>query len=348
MTKIKVLVVDDSQVVREFFVHLLRGDADIEAVATACDGVEALETVRTFKPHIVTMDLHMPRMNGLQAIRQIMTTMPMPIVVVTDLTPDVHATFDALDAGAVAVIPRPPGFGDPGYEAACKNFLQTVKLMAEVKVVRRWNRTRPIKSAAGRDSAPQTPRNVRLVVIGASTGGPAVLNTLLSGLPHPFPAPIVIVQHIASGFLEGFVSWLSDSTGQRVKIAVVDETLQPGLVYVAPDHFHVAVNANNRVVLSTEPVPNRLCPSVSHLFQSVARSHGPDAVGILLTGMGRDGADGLLAMKQKGALTIVQEPESCVIAGMPEEAIKLGGACITAPPEKITETLVSILVPSFP
>jgi two-component system, chemotaxis family, protein-glutamate methylesterase/glutaminase len=244
-------------------------------------------------------------------------------------------------------LPRPPGFGDPGYEAACKSFIQTVKLMAEVKVVRRWNRPRAVRAATATRSAPSfAPRTFRLIAMGASTGGPAVLNTILSGLPRDFPVPILIVQHIASGFLEGFISWLADSSGLRVNIAAADETLQPGWVYVAPDHFHVAVTANNRVVLSPEPLPNRICPSVSHLFQSVARSHGPDAIGILLTGMGRDGADGLLAMRQKGALTIAQEPESCVIAGMPEEAIKMGAAEVVAPPEKIIETLISVVVPA--
>ena len=344
---IKVLVVDDSQTVRDFFVHLLRKDPAIESVATARDGVEAIDAVRSLKPDIVTMDLHMPRMNGAQAIRQIMQSDPTPIVVVTDLSPDVRAAIEAYEAGAVAVLPRPPGFGDTGYDAACEKFVQTVKLMSEVKVVRRFNRVRPARGGASRGTAGFGARNVRLVAIGASTGGPAVLQTILCGLPRDFGVPILIVQHIAYGFLEGFVAWLTDSSSRSVTIAKADEILQPGVVYVAPDRTHLAITANNRVVLSAEPAPNKIVPSVSHLFHSVAQAHGANGVGILLTGMGRDGVDGMAAMHKAGAVTIAQDPESCVVAGMPEEAIKIGAATIVATPEKIIETLTSVVVPAI-
>jgi two-component system chemotaxis response regulator CheB len=340
---IRVLVVEDSPVVREFLTYILGSDPDIEVAGTAHNGEEAIEAVERIKPDVVTMDIHMPKMDGFDATRRIMESNPRPIVVVSGSSTreEVAITFHALEAGALAVVPRPKGIGHPDHEVTAKELIQTVKLMSEVKVVRQWPR-----SKAGRavPSAPQVrtrkaPAEVRVVAIGASTGGPVVLQTILSMLHKDFPVPVLIVQHIAPGFTEGFVEWLAQSSGFPVHIAVQGETMLPGHAYVAPDGFQMGVRSEGRIALSTDEPENGLRPSASYLFRSVAQVYGPHAVGVLLTGMGKDGAGELKLLKERDALTIVQDQESCIVYGMPGEAMKLGAATYVLPPEKIAEAL---------
>lgn len=338
---IKVLVVDDSAVARDFLAHLIGTTPGMQVVGTAADGYEAIEAVERLKPDLVTMDIIMPRMNGPQAIERIMQTNPTPIVVVTGhtITEEVRATFQSLESGALAIVPRPYGADSLDHEASARDLLQTIRLMSEVKVVRRWKstpRTRPpMVGAANAESA----KGFRVVAIGASTGGPSVLKQLIGDLRADFPAPILIVQHIAAGFVEGFVSWLGDTCSLPVQIARAGERLLPGRVYVAPDGLHLGVDLNECVTLTPDRPNVLLCPSVSHLFHSVAHCYGPHAVGVLLTGMGRDGADGMLRLKQMGAITIAQDRESSVVHGMPGEAIKLGAADFVLPPPRISELL---------
>ena len=343
---IKVLVVEDSPVVREFLVHVLGADSDIHIVGTASDGEEAIEAVRRLQPDVITMDIHMPKMDGLEATRRIMETHPAPIVIVSGSTDphDVAEMFRATEAGAVAILRRPAGFGHPEHEAAVKELVQTVKLMAEVKVVRRWPRmrreaalARPAESVSG-----LRPMKVGVVVLGASTGGPQVLQTILAGLPGDFPAPVLIVQHIAVGFVQGFVEWLAQSSALPVRLAAHGETILPGHVYVAPDKFQMKVAQGGRIILSQEAPENGLRPSVSCLFRSVAEVYGGNAVTGLLTGMGRDGAEELKLLREKGAVTFVQDKDSSVVFGMPGEAIKLNAAMLVLPPEKIAPLLASL------
>ncbi len=348
---IRVLVAEDSAVLREFLVHILSSDPAIRVIGTARDGAEALEAVQREKPDVITMDINMPRMDGFEATRRIMETQPTPIVIVSGSwdTREVATTFRAVEAGALAVLPRPPGFGHPDHEAMAQELIQTVKLMSEVKVVRRWARPRREGTAALR--APATAEverrpkaaEIKLVAIGASTGGPIVLQTILAALPKDFRVPVVIVQHMAAGFMAGFVEWLAQTSGQPVHIATHGESLLPGHVYAAPDGFQMKVEPGAKVSLTHDEPENGLLPSVSYLFRSVAGTYGPNAIGVLLTGMGKDGAEELKLMKQRGAVTLAQDKDSSVVHGMPGEAIRLEAATYVFPPEKIAAALVSLV-----
>jgi two-component system chemotaxis response regulator CheB len=343
----RVLVVEDSAVLREFLIHALESDADIKVVGVAANGIEALDAVRDLRPDVVTMDVQMPKMDGLEATRRIMETHPTPIVIVSGSAPptEVARTFATMDAGALAIMARPRGLGHEDHEATVKELIRTVKLMAEVKVVRRWaRRGAPTAKGATETVTPQStpgPRaRAEIVVLGASTGGPPVLRTILGGLDSALPVPILIVQHISDGFIKGFADWLSAASGYPVSVAAHGERPLPGRAYVAPDGRHLQIASNGTMVLSSAPLENGHRPSVSSLFRSVAAVHGPATVAGLLTGMGRDGANELKRLKEVGALTFVQDMVSSVVHGMPGEAIRLGAAEFVLPPEKMAAVLI--------
>ena len=342
---IKVLVVEDSPVVREFLVYLLGTDPDIRVVGTANNGEEAIEAVKRHHPDVITMDIHMPKMDGLEATRRIMETDPTPIVIVSGSSDphDVAMTFRAMEAGALAVLGRPAGIGHPDHKATARELVQTVKLMAEVKVVRRWPKTRresvsPVAAKVPRGEAAK----IKVIAMGASTGGPPVLQTILTMLPKDLTVPVLIVQHMASGFTQGFVEWLARSSGLPVHVATHRELMLPGHVYVAPDEFQMKVEHGGKIVLTKDEPENGLRPSVSYLFRSLAAVYGGDAVAGLLTGMGRDGAEELRLLKEKGAVTFAQDKDSSVVHGMPGEAIKLDAATFILAPDKIAAVLTSL------
>lgn len=345
--QVKVLVVDDSPVARELLVHILSSDPGIKVVATASCGSEAIDALETHRPDIVTMDVHMPGgLDGFETTRRIMETQPVPVVIVSGaVDPKESAVaFRALDAGALAILERPVGMLHPSHATEARKLVQTVKAMSEVRVIRRWGKPRPSEPAPAAPAVASLPHGaVRIVAIGVSTGGPPVLHTILAALPKPFPVPILIVQHISAGFLEGLTNWLTTTTGVPVHIARNDEVVLPGCAYLAPDGHHMGVDRHGTIVLSDEPPDHGLRPSVAHLFRSVASAYGRSAVGILLTGMGRDGADELKQMRMKGALTVAQDKESSVVHGMPGEAIKIDAAVHVLPPERIASTLGGIV-----
>lgn len=345
---IKVLVVEDSHVIQELLVRILRSDPAIEVIGRAADGSEAIDFLAREKPDVITMDIHMPHMDGLEATRRIMETLPVPIVIVSaNWNPDeVALTFQAMEAGAVALAEKPRGLGHPDYAEMAATLVQTVKNMSEVRVIRRWPKSRPLASPAPLPAAPvaePTLAAVTCIAVGASTGGPPVLNTILSGLPKDLAVPVLIVQHIADGFVQGMAFWLAQATGWPVLIAAHGQETRPGHAYLAPDGAHMGLDVQGRIVLSTEAPENGLRPSVGHLFRSVAATQGERSVGVLLTGMGRDGAEELKLMKDKGAVTIAQDQQSSVVHGMPGEAIKLDGATYILPPEKIPPILTSLV-----
>lgn len=346
---IRVLVVEDSPTVRELLISILSSDPAIEVVATAQTGEEALEAVERSRPDVVTMDVHMPRMNGFDATRRIMETHPTPIVIVSGTADasDTTKAFRAVESGALAILQKPSGLGHPKHEQSAADLVRAVKLMSEVKVVRRWARFRPVETHSplpvhGEFRVQPTQTQIRLVAIGASTGGPPALQTILAGLPKAFPVPIVIVQHIAAGFTQGLVEWLAQSSKLPVHLPTHGQLVLPGCAYVAPDGLQIAMSADGRIQLSADEPENGLRPSVSYLFRSVANVYGSGAVGVLLTGMGKDGALELKAMKEQGAITIAQDLESSVVHGMPGEAIKLGAASYVFPPEKIRMAVASL------
>ncbi len=347
---VNVLVVEDSPVVREFLVYVLNSDPEIRVVGTATDGEEAIDAAREMKPDVITMDIHMPRMNGFEATRRIMETCPVPIVIVsgTSTGDEMTTTFRALEMGALAVVQRPNGVGHARHEATAKELVQTVKLMSEVKVVKRWARQRdatvvPRSSPVKEMDIGRAPARIELIAIGASTGGPQALHAVLSGLPRDFPAPVVIVQHIAVGFLQGLVEWLAGSCALPVHIAKHGEALQPGRVYLAPDGFQMGVRHGGIIALIQDAAEHSHCPSVSYLFRTVAEVYGRNAVGVLLTGMGKDGAEELKLMKDRGAVTIAQDERTSIVHGMPGEAIRLEAAGHVLPPERIAAALTVLV-----
>jgi two-component system chemotaxis response regulator CheB len=345
---IRVLVVEDSAVIRDFLLHILGSDPDIEVVATANNGDEALRAVERTRPDVITMDVHMPKMNGFDATRRIMESRPTPIVIVS-ATPDVTDTitaFRATEAGALGVVRTPAGIGSPEHAQTAADLVRTVKLMSEVKVVRRWARPRRedvIPGAAFHAHVCPPPTHAAVVAVGASTGGPPVLQSIVSKLPKSFSVPVLVVQHIAAGFTVGFVEWLGQSSNLPVHVATQGELLIPGHVYVAPDGFHMKARADRHLQLSQDEPENGLRPSVASMFRSVAKVYRANAVGVLLSGMGKDGAQELKLMKDQGAVTIAQDRETSVVHGMPGEAIRLGAATYVLSPEKITAAL-AILV----
>jgi len=344
---IKVLIVDDSVIMQETLAFILAGDPEFEIVGYANNGEEAIRLVQEKKPDVITMDWQMPKLNGQQATKIIMETMPTPIVVVTGsiAANDVTVSFSLMEAGALAIIKKPHSPGHPQYKLETSELLNTLKLMSEVKLVRRVSKKKnqvsgTIASTSGNGKGSS---QIEVVVVGASTGGPIALNRLLSSLPAKFPIPILIVQHISQGFTQGFVEWLMNTTNLPIHLAYHGEVALPGHVYVAPDNHHMGIEKSLRIHLSKESAINGLRPSVAFLFQSAAVNFGASAMGVLLTGMGRDGADELKLLRDKGAITIAQDKQSSVVHGMPGEAIKLNAAAFILSPEQIGPKLWEVI-----
>ena len=345
---IKVLIVEDSQVVREFLTYVLSSDPDIQVIGTASNGEEAIRAVQDKRPDIVTMDINMPKMDGFEATRIIMETTPTPIVIVSASwdPKEVQKTFRAMEVGALAAVGKPVGIAHPDYKDQAKELIQMVKLMSEVKVIRRRSHIKHGRSIPTglvvSDLIPSTTA-VKVIAIGASTGGPPVIETILSRLSKDSCAPLLIVQHIAPGFVQGFADWLANSCRIPVRIATRHEFPLPGHAYIAPDGVHMGMDTGGRIVFDESNPENGLRPAVSYLFRSVANVYGKNIVGVLLTGMGKDGAHELKMMKEKGAITIAQDEESCVVYGMPGEAVNLNAATYVLSPPKIAELLAGLL-----
>jgi two-component system chemotaxis response regulator CheB len=341
---IKVLVADDSLVTRTLVVKLLDREPGIQVIGTVNDGLEAIAFLAgNLRPDIVVMDIHMPRLDGFEATRRIMETRPLPIIICTATADpqELAVAFRSLEAGAVACIKKPVALG-ADFEMRQQNLVQSVRLMSEVKVVRRWNRSRGTPAAPGNNLPGPWPSgpDIQLIGMGASTGGPPVLQTILSGLPPDFRVPLLIVQHIAQGFLPAMVEWLNETTTLRVHIATHGAVPLAGNAYIAPDDFHLAVDGRGHMVLARTEPENGMRPAVSHLFRSLASMCGSRAIGVLLTGMGTDGAAELKLMKDRGAFTIAQDQYSSIVHGMPREAIELGAATQILPADKVASALI--------
>lgn len=345
---ISTLVVEDSSTIRQYLSALIEDDPVLELVGTAVDGLDAVAKVKSLQPQVVIMDIEMPNLDGIEATRRIMAENPVPIVICSanlnhNLT---EKSYRAIAAGALVVAAKPKGPGAPGAQVMVDNLLHKVRLMADVKVVRHQSLASPVKSPV--DSKLQIDQNLlqsltncppSLVAIGASTGGPPALATILTNLRADFPLPILIVQHISQGFLEGMLSWLQSYTKLPLHIAEHGQKPLPGHIYFAPDNFHLGFSSGNLLSLMSSPAEYNVKPAVANLFLSLARPDAPKSLGVLLTGMGRDGAKELLAMRKCGQLTIAQDEASSVVNGMPGEAARIGAVQARFNLEAIAEFL---------
>ena len=344
---IKVLIAEDSPVMQELLIHAISSDPIFDIVGVAWNGEEAVVAVKQLKPDIVAMDWQMPKLDVREATRIIMETTPTPIVIVTgsSAADDLVFSFSMIEAGAIAIVKKPPSPNHPDYVKDKEELILTLKLMSEVKMVKRISNPSKeiIKQRNSHEIISSLGSEIDIIAIGASTGGPQALKTILSNLPKTLEVPILIVQHISSGFTLGLAEWLGNTTGFLVNIASHGEYAKPGIVYIAPDNLHMGIETGRKIVLSNHVLENGSRPSVGHLFRTVAQEYGSRAIAVLLTGMGHDGASELKQLRDKGAITFAQDKESSVVFGMPGEAIKLNGALHILNPEEISLTIASIL-----
>ncbi len=329
---IRVLVADDSELFRELLARVIALEPGLEVVATVGDGLAAAELTRTLRPDVVTMDLEMPDVDGYAGIARIMAETPTPILVLTAYR-DEAAGFRALSLGALDILEKPSPHSTLGeYGALLRSRL---RLLAGVRVIRH-----PRGLRAPKPEHPVAPRS-DIVVIGASLGGPRALASLLHALPATFPAPILVVQHIADGFTEGLAAWLSQEAALEVREARDRDALKAGLVLLAPSGRHLVVS-RGAARLSDAPPVETFKPSVTPLFVSAADVYGPRACGVVLTGMGRDGAEGVRALKRAGAQVMAQDEASSVVYGMPRAAVE-AGADLLVPLEDIPRLLTEMV-----
>ncbi|MBZ0303320.1 MAG: chemotaxis-specific protein-glutamate methyltransferase CheB [Anaerolineae bacterium] len=340
----KVLIADDSATARQLMVHLINHSADMVVVGQAHNGQQAVRLTHELHPDVILMDIVMPGMDGLAAAREIMCAQPTPIVMVSAglNKQETNVAFQAIRTGALTVLQKPVGPGHPDYAVQSVSLVNSVRAMAGVKVIHH----RKSDAAAYRPDI-EAPVFIEreppeITAIAASTGGPAALSEIFSGLPPDFPLPVVVVQHISSDFLPSLVEWLGKTASLTVKIAEAGEEPVPAHIYFAPGDAHLEVARNRRFRLDRTPGKASYMPSSDILLESVAASFGPRAVGVVLTGMGSDGARGLRAMRDVGAYTIAQDEATSVVFGMPQEAFLSGAACDVLPIKAVAPTLASL------
>ncbi len=346
-SRINVLVVDGAlEDAPNLILKILECDADlcVQGIVATCS--EALRLIKHRRPDLITMDIGLPGKEALSLIEEIMENHPIPIVVVGS-TQESTRSFDLLEAGALATVERPHGEND---RESILQLTTTIKTMAEIKLVRRIKKRKGQRQGALDDNRAALGESIRsqaldLVAIGASTGGPGVIQLILKMLPPDYPSPILIAQHIAPGFTDGLVQWLATTTGFTVRICNQNDRLEPSIVYLCPEGFQTGLTSNMRVRLSKDDCVNGVRPSVSYLFSSLADIQGKRIAAVLLTGMGRDGAEEMRLIKDRGGITIVQDVETSLVHGMPGEAIKLGAAQYVLAAAKIPELLVQLTVP---
>jgi two-component system chemotaxis response regulator CheB len=372
----RVFLVDDSPLALVLLKRMLATSPDIEVVGTARNGREALAMFESTQPQVICTDYLMPDMDGLALIQQTMEVFPRPILVISSAIDPAERqqAFPLLAAGAVDVLAKPSA--TDAFEQTATELVQKIKLISGVSVI---SRRSPVSAASGavsvetRMSRPPLPAPlsppvrsavppsnngsagarpvllphkanlIRMVAVGASTGGPQVIQAIFNGLPANFSCPVVCVQHISPGFLNGLVEWLASQCRVRVKIAENGELARPGTVYFPPENFHLEMDKQGHLIYSGAPPLDGHRPSVTATFESAARSYGHSALGILLTGMGSDGASGLESIMRAGGTTMAQDEASCVVFGMPKQAIERGAAHFVLPPLEITQTLIRLV-----
>lgn len=340
---IRVLLVDDSPMALHILQRLLSLSPDIQVAGTAADGVEALELLPALNPDVICTDLHMSGMDGLELTRAVMNRYPRPILVVSvSVEPDSPNVFRLLEAGAVDVYPKPRAILDADHEKLARELAKKIRILAGVHVHRRVETAPRAPPPLPPPFSLSPPAPVRMVAIAASTGGPQAFREILSHLPPAFPAPVVCVQHIGGDFLTGMLTWLAEVCPLSVRKAAQGEIPQAGTVYFAPEDAHLEFDERGRFALSDAPPCDGHRPSATVTLRAAARRFASGAVGVLLTGMGRDGAEGMADIAAAGGITIAQDEASSVVYGMPREAVALGAAQQVLPLEQIAPALAAL------
>ncbi|MBF0469914.1 MAG: chemotaxis protein CheB [Gammaproteobacteria bacterium] len=345
---INILITDDSDVVAMLLQKMIESQPDMKVIGRARNGHEAVRLTHELKPDMITMDIRMPVMDGFDATRMIMSTVPTPIVVISAGIDDeeLRTTFRAIDEGALAVIEKPAGIpNSPEFNRTCRNLVDTLRAMAEVKLIRRRPQKETPNPKILETKIERKIATYDVVGIVCSTGGPTVLSTILSTLPLNYPLPLLVVQHISPGFSHGLADWLRGHTLLGVELAHQGGRLSPGTVYIAPEGRHMGVERREGALfalLRDAPPIEQFRPSGTYLLNSLADCCGPSAIGAVLTGMGRDGADGLARLGERGGHIFVQDEESSTIFGMPSAAISASGTKEIIPLSKISSHLIKL------
>lgn len=351
---IKILVVDDSKLVRDILKDIFAADPEFQVVGEAVNGKEAVQMTRDLKPDLITMDIQMPVMDGFEATEQIMAYTPTPILIFSSAIDksEQYTSFKAISLGALDNMSK-PDITQEGFEQIAGVLRRKVRMLSHINVIPHIRGKFKVRSADPTPGTASTAKDTaavrdfpihmkyQLVAIGSSTGGPMALQKILSVMPSRFPVGIVCVQHISKGFINSFVEWLGTQTPLTVKIAQNNEEIRPGTVYFAPDDAHLTVTADKTLLLEQYLPPwGEFKPSVNHLFQSVGQKLRDRAIGVILTGMGSDGAEGMKVMADNGAYTIAQNRDTSLIFGMPKASIDNKSARCIKPLDKIAEEII--------
>jgi two-component system chemotaxis response regulator CheB len=338
---VRLLVVDDSPSIRAVIRAMVEGDAGIRIVGEAGTGGEAVEMARTLRPGVVLMDVQMPGMNGIEATGRIMASQAVPIIAFSAFTwgGEAKASIEMLAAGALDVMAK-PDLGGAGAVSDCSRVLRKkIRSASRVAVVRHLRRAVPMAQGRGEPAGRSDGTRFEVLGVGASTGGPTALRELFSRLPADFPFPILVVQHITAGFISGFVEWLRQHTPLDVRVANEEDRAVPGSILIAPEGRQLEAMPGGAVRATSRKPRGVHLPSADTLLSSLASVYGPTCIGAVLTGMGSDGAAGLLDIRRAGGFTLAQDEETCVVFGMPREAVRRGAVDRSMSPASMAELL---------
>ncbi len=348
--KIRVLIAEDSVLIQKVLKNMIENDDRFELVGVAANGKQAVELTQKLKPDVISMDVNMPELDGVGATKQIMDIQPTPIVIVSSYynSSEIELAIRVLDAGAVTIMEKPNGPGHPKYDYTLRTYLNRLKSMSEIKVVRRKN-----KDSENKEVLVKTEKNTKytysgnfrfsILVVGASAGGPESARQLFEKLASDFPLPIVFVQHIDSHFADGFAVWLNSYSNIPVVIAYDNQVPEAGKIYMPPGGKHIIIDDNNHLKLVNETVQNVAVPSVNKLFESAAKVYGSKTIAVILSGMGRDGAEMMKKLRNEGAYTYAQDEKTCLVYGMPKEAYNLGAVIKMLSPAEISADISALI-----